>query len=104
MRPPLALISSTAILTPLAISLPSGAIAPPTGKRPTTLPAPPDPPPPAPPPADDLGAIATPARPPTTSPPTAAAPPTSRDRRVTSRRVNESLATYFLLVGTRNAG
>src|SRR6266852_6437876 len=96
MRPPRALISSTAILVPFAISLPSEAITPPVGKMPTTLTLPRDPPPLL----DDLGARALPASPQITRPPTAAAPPTSTDRRVTSRRVNDSLATSLLLLET----
>src|SRR5215472_13587691 len=50
---------------------------------------------PAPPPPDDpLGASALPARPPTTRPPTAPPMPASSDRRVTSRWVNDSPATW----------
>ena len=81
MRPPLALISSTAIFTPVCISLPSEAMTPPMGKMPTTLMLPREPlvVPVA------LGASAPPARPPTTSPPTAPTPPAMSCLRVTSR-------------------
>src|SRR5437773_11670390 len=93
MRPPAALISSTAIFTPVCISLPSEAITPPMGKMPTTLMLPRDPPlvPVA------LGATAPPARPPTTSPPAAPTPPATRCLRVPSRCALDAPATSDFL-------
>src|SRR6266849_5511390 len=92
MRPPRALISSTAILTPFAISLPSEAITPPVGKTPTTLMVPLEPVAVG---VVGLGASALPATPPTIRPPTTPAPPARTDLRVTSRRVNVSPATFY---------